>query len=225
MDKLTLSAKPRDIKSVKINKARKEGLIPAVLYGNKLSNANLFLNKGEFEKIFKKAGESTIINLVTEADKKTHNVLIQEVQHNYLTHDIQHVDFYEVSMTEKLRAKVALEFVGESTAVKNLGGVLVRILNEIEVECLPVDLPHNIEVNISALATLTDSIHIKDLKVPEKVKILSSADEIVVKVQPPRDVEAELSAPVVEDVSKVEGAAEEKPATEETKPETKDKKE
>jgi large subunit ribosomal protein L25 len=127
-------------------------------------------------------------------------------------------------MTEKLKAKVALEYVGESAAVKNLGGVLVRVLNEIEVECLPMDLPHNITVDIAKLAALTDSIHVKDLHVSDKVKILAGLDEIVAKVQPPRDVEAELSTPVVEDVSKVEGAAENKPVEEKAEA-SKDKKE
>jgi large subunit ribosomal protein L25 len=117
-------------------------------------------------------------------------------------------------MTEKLKAKVVLEFIGESAAVKTLGGVLVKVLSEVEVECLPADLPHNIPVSLEVLKTLTDSVHVKDLQVPAKVKILTPTDEMIVKVQPPRDVEAELAAPVVEDVSKVEGAAEDKPAAE-----------
>ena len=123
-----------------------------------------------------------------------------------------HVDFYEINMTEKLKANVALEFTGESSAVKTLGGVLVKILNEVEIECLPADLPHNIVVDLTALKTLSDTIHVKDLPVPAKVKIITHADEMVIKVQPPREVEVDLSAPVVEDVSKVEGAAEDKPA-------------
>ena len=147
-------------------------------------------------------------------DGKTHPVLIQDVQIHYLTSRPIHADFYEVSMTEKLKAKVALEFTGEAPAVKTLGGILVKVLSEVEVECLPADLPHNIEVNIDILKTLQDSIHVKDLSVPSKVTILTNPDEMVAKVQPPRDVEAELAAPVVEDVSKVEGAAEDKPVAE-----------
>ncbi len=224
MDNLSLLAQVRDTKTSQLNKLRKQGIVPAVLYGNKIANVNLSVNKGEFEKVFRKAGESTIITLITDNDKKSHNVLIQEVQHNYLTSDVQHVDFYEVSMTEKLKAKVVLEYIGESAAVKNLGGILVRILNEVEVECLPMDLPHSITVDISKLATLTDSTHVKDLQVSNKVKILAGLDEIVAKIQPPRDVEAELSTPVVEDISKVEGAAENKPVDEKTEG-SKDKKE
>jgi len=214
MDKLQLKAKVRDVKT-NPDKFRKAGQLPAVLYGHKVQNVALNVDAREFEKVLRKAGESTIIDLITE-DGKTHPVLIHDLQRHYLTSAPSHVDFYEVSMTEKLKAKVVLEFLGEAPAVKTLGGVLVKVLTEVEVECLPADLPHNIPVSLDKLKELTDSIHIKDLQVPAKVKILAPADELVAKVQPPRDVEAELATPVVEDVSKVEGAAEDKPAAEAT---------
>ena len=228
MDKIELKAAVRDIKE-NLNKLRKGGRLPAVLYGHKVKNASLSLDAREFDKVLKKAGESTIVDLVVDGGK-THPVLIHEVQYHYLTSRPIHADFYEVSMTEKLKAKVVLEFIGEAPAVKTLGGVLVKVLNEVEVECLPADLPHNIEVKLDSLKTLTDSIHVKDLKVSSKVQILAPADEMVAKVQPPRDVEAELAVPVVEDISKVEGAAEDKPALEgevkaEAKPEKAEKKE
>ncbi len=210
MDKLQIKAEVRDVKKSNPQKLRQAGSLPAVLYGHKVQNAALTVNAREFDKILKKAGESTIVELMTN-DGKTHPVLIHDVQIHYLTSVPTHVDFYEVSLTEKLKAKVVLEFSGESQAVKAMGGVLVKILSEIEVECLPTDLPHNITVNLESLKTLTDSIHIRDIIAPAKVKILTGADEMIVKVQPPRDVEAELSAPVVEDISKVEGAAEIKP--------------
>lgn len=211
MDNLQLKATDRKPGKITPAKLRKTGLLPAVLYGNKVPNQSLTVNLGEFEKVLRKAGESTIVNLMTE-DGKTHPVLIHETQKHYLTSQPIHVDFYEVSMTTKLKAKVALEFTGEAPAVKTAGGVLVKVLNEVEVECLPADLPHNIAVSLLSLKTLQDTIHVKNLEAPAKVKILTPGDELVVKVQPPRDVEADLAAPVVEDVSKVEGAAEAKPA-------------
>jgi large subunit ribosomal protein L25 len=213
MDKLQLKATVRDIKKEKPEKLRKAGMLPAVLYGNKVANLALSINARDFDKILKKAGESTIVELMTD-DGKIHPVLIHEFQKHYLTSVPTHVDFYQVSMTDKLKAKVALEFTGESKAVKQLGGVLVKVLNEVEVECLPADLPHNILVSLDGLQTLQDTIHVKNLSVPAKVKIITPAEELVIKVQPPRDVEAELATPVVEDVSKVEGAAEDKPAAE-----------
>lgn len=210
MDKLQLKAVDRDLKNSKPKGLRKNGHIPAVLYGHNVKNQNLAVSLSDFEKVLKKAGESTIINLVTD-DGKTHPVLIHDIQNHYLTSRPIHADFYEVSMTEKLRTKVVLEFIGEPKAVKELGGVLMKNLNEVEVECLPGDLPHSLTVDISKLNTFTDAILVKDISVSDKVKVLSPAEEVVAKVQPPRDVEAELATPVVEDVSAVEGAAEEKP--------------
>jgi large subunit ribosomal protein L25 len=207
MEKIDLEAQVRPAHSPA--KLRKEGMIPAIIYGNGHATEHLALSFSAFDKAFRKAGESTLINLVVGGKGK--NVIIQDVQRHYLTGKLIHADFYEVSMTEKMNATVQLEFVGVSGAVKASGGTLVTVLHEIEVECLPADLPHNIEVDISGLNTFEDSIHVKDLKLSDKVTVLTDAQEMVAKVNAPRDVEAELSAPVVEDISKVEGAAETKP--------------
>ena len=207
MEKLVLEAKPRP--EYTAAKLRKEGFMPAIVYGHNKATEHLAVAYPAFEKTFKKAGESTLINLMI--DGKSHNVIIQDVQRHYLTGKYIHADFYEVSMTEKMTATVALEFTGVSEAVKALSGTLVTVLHEVEVECLPADLPHNIVVDISSLKTFDDSILVSDLKVDSKVQILTNAEETVAKVNPPRDVEAELAEPIVEDVSKVEGAAEEKP--------------
>jgi large subunit ribosomal protein L25 len=207
MDKLELKSEPRD-SSRGLNRLRKQGKLPAVLYGHNIKNQGIMLNLADFEKVLKKAGESTVINLAT-GDGKTHPVLIHDVQNHYLTSKPIHVDFYEVSMTEKLKAEVSLEYTGESKAVKELGGVLVKVLNIVQVQCLAADLPHNIEVDITKLQTFTDTIHVRDLIIPAKVEMITPGEETVVKVQPPRDVEKELSAETpVEDVSAVVGAAE-----------------
>ncbi|MDB4940353.1 MAG: ribosomal rRNA E-loop binding protein Ctc/L25/TL5, large subunit ribosomal protein [Candidatus Doudnabacteria bacterium] len=210
MEKIELQAVARPTYSVE--KLRKEGSIPAIIYGHGKATEHLALSYSLFDKAFRKAGESTLVNLVIEGKAK--NVIIQDVQRHYLTGKYIHADFYEVSMTEKLKATVQLEFIGVSNAVKANGGTLVTVLQEVEVECLPADLPHNFVVDISVLNTFEDSIHVKDLKVDSKVEILTDHEEMVAKVNPPRDVEAELAAPIVEDVSKVEGAAETKPEDE-----------
>jgi large subunit ribosomal protein L25 len=208
-EKFTIIAQDRDPKTTNLDKLRKSGKMPAVLYGHNIKNQSITIGLSEFEKVLKKAGESTIVEIQTQ-DGKTHPVLIHDLQRHYLTTKPVHVDFYEVSMTEKLKSKIALEYTGESKAVKELGGVLVKILNEIEVECLPQDLPHAIEVNISVLNSFEDSIHVKNLAIPPNVKVISSLEDIIAKVQPPR-AEEELAETPVEDISKVEGAAETKP--------------
>lgn len=208
-EKLQIGAKNRDLVTTSPKAVRREGFIPAVLYGHNVKSTNLSVPSNEFEKLFRKAGESTLIELTTE-DGKVHNVLIQEVQRHFLTTKPIHVDFLQVNMTETLKATVALEFIGESLAVKADGGVLVKVINEVEVECLPMDLPHNIEVDISAIKNFSDHISVKDLKVSSKVKILTDADEVVAKVQPPRNVEAELTPTEPVDISQVEVVSKEK---------------
>lgn len=223
MSTLQLQTKNRDI-AANVGKLRKSGQMPVELYGNKIANLHLSVSQTEFQKLLRKAGESTIVELLTE-DGKKHNVLIHHVQLHYLTNLPIHCDFLEVSMTEKLIAKVALEYVGESKAIKELGGVLVKLLNEVEVECLPADLPHNIEVDLSKLVGLSSHIYVKDLIIPAKVSLLTETEDLVAKVQPPRNVEAELAEPIVEDVTKVEGVVkEDEPLVDQTKAKEEDKK-
>ncbi len=210
MDNVKLIASKRETKE-NVAKLRKLGQMPAVLYGHNVPTVSLKLKKTEFEKALKVAGESSIIDLSVEGDK-THPVLIHDVQLHYLTSEPIHADFYQVSMTEKLKADVALEFIGESPAVKAMGGILVKALNQVEVQCLPADLPHNIPVDISALVDFSSAIYVKDLKISAKVQIMNSGEEVVIKVQPPRDVEAEL-AKTTDEKAVVEAvvAASEKP--------------
>ena len=211
MEKITIAANKRTVTGKPVNKLRKGGVLPAVVYGHNLETTPLEINEREFAKAFKTAGESTIVSL--SIDGKTHPVLIHEVQNHYLTDRPIHVDFFAVNMTEKLTATVPLHFIGEAPAVKTLGGVFTRNLSEVEVECLPADLPQSIEVDISSLNTFEDAIRVKDLKVSDKVEIKANPDEFVANVVPPRS-EAELAelsqAPVAEDVSTVEGVV--KPA-------------
>lgn len=203
MEKLVLKATVRDT-ATPVKPMRKDGIIPAELYGHNVPNVHLAISQNEFEKALRKAGESTIIALEVEG-KGTRNVLIHDVQKHVVKSQPIHVDFLEVSMTEKLETTVALEYEGEAAAVKALGGTLVKVLNEITVECLPADLPHNLTVDISSMNTFEDVIAVKDIVLPKGVALVTDAEEIVAKVQPPRDLEAELTAPVEEDVTKVEG--------------------
>ena len=208
MDKIQLEVKDRNPATDLAKNVKKAGLMPAVLYGHNVKNLHISIAQNFFEKVLRKAGESTIIELKL-GDGTVRNVLIQDVQRHYLNSQPIHADFYEVKMSEKLTATVQIEFIGESNAVKALGGTLVKNLTEVEVECLPADLPSHFEVDVTSLANFEDTIEVKDLNVSDKVTINAEPDELVVKVQEPRDVEAELAEPVGEvDVSKVEGVGE-----------------
>lgn len=203
MEKLVLKATVRDT-ATPLKVMRKGGVIPSELYGHNVPNVHLSVSQNEFEKVLRKAGESSIVTLDIEGNGQR-NVLIHDVQKHVVKSHPIHVDFLEVSMTEKLETTVALEYEGESAAVKALGGTLVKVLNEITVECLPADLPHNLVVDISSMATFEDTIAVKDIVLPKGVTLVTDGEETVAKVQPPRDLEAELATPVEEDVTKVEG--------------------
>lgn len=217
MTNLTLKAQTRVVTGKKVQSLREKKLIPAVTYGHGVENQNLTLEYVPFEKVYKEGGESTLIDLVVD-DQKPLKVLVQEIQREPLTGAIVHVDLRQVKMTEKITIEVLLKFVGEPKAVKELGGVLVKSLDEIKVRCLPQDMVHEIEVDISTLNTFDDIVYVKDLKIPAGLELLENPNEPVVNVMPPRS-EEELKAleeKVEEKVGEVKTVAEEKKKAEES---------
>lgn len=185
MDTIRLEGQTRTITGKKVSTLRTEGLTPAVLYGHKIKNTNVAIPSKIFEKVYAQAGESTLIDLVLDggASKK---VLIQDIQRDALTGSVTHIDFHEVSMTEKITTEIPLKFIGESKAVKEMSGVLVKNMDDIKVECLPTDLVHEIEVDITPLVDFETSIHVKELNIPHGITVLEQQDEVVVTVTPPR---------------------------------------
>ncbi len=217
---MKLQAKVREISGSKVKNLRKEGNIPAILYGKGISNINLVLNFKEFSKTFKEAGENTVLDLVIDNNgkKENRNILIHTVQFDPISGLIIHADLYEVNMKEKVEANVPLVFEGESEAVKTENGVLVKNLLEVEVLALPGDLPHEIKIDLSALKTFSDVIKASDIKLPSGVELNIGKDDILVSVTPPRSEEelealSEEMAPV--DVSSIKVESEEKKVEEE----------
>jgi len=214
---LTLTAKIRKIKGKKVKTLRKKGVLPVVLYGPEIKNENLEVNLKDFEKIFNEAGQSSMISLETEGKKEKNLILIHEVKLDPLTSQPTHADFYQPILTEEIEVKIPLIIEGEAPAVKNLGGTLVKNIAEIEVKALPQHLPKEISVNVEKLATFEDKILIRDLQLPEGVKILRNPEEIIVHVAQLEKVEEELQKPIeekVEEVEKVEKEKKEKGAEE-----------
>lgn len=209
---LKLTVTPRTETGKALEKLRADGAIPAVLYGREVEPISLSVNYLDFSRAYKAAGESTLIEVIPEG-KKPVNVLIHDVAVHPLSGRFTHIDFYQVNMKEEIETDVPLEFVGESEAVKALSGVLVRSLEEVKVKCLPNDLPHNLEVDLSKLATFEDAIKVGDIKLPKGVQMLDDMETIVATVAPPR-TEAEMDAlneKVEMDVTKVEGVVKEAP--------------
>lgn len=213
---LVLSAKIRKDSGKKVKNLRKNGLLPGVLYGPKIKEAQpLAVDLKQFEKVYQEVGESGLISLEIEGQKEKIPVLIHEVSRDPLTEKPIHVDFYQPKLEEEVEVVIPIIFEGEAPAVKDLGGTLVRNISEVKVRALPQNLPHEIKVNIESLKTFEDYILIKDLKLPEGVKILRGAEEIVASVSPPEKVEEELVKPIEEKVEEVEKVEEKKKEEEE----------
>ncbi|HEX8974543.1 MAG TPA: 50S ribosomal protein L25 [Patescibacteria group bacterium] len=214
---ITLKADVRELTGKKAKKLRKQDLIPAVMYGNKIAAQNLQVNELDFSRVYSKAGESALIEL--EVAGKKVNVLIHEIQHEPMSGRVSHVDFFQVNMKEEVETEIPLEFVGESEAVKALGGTLVKNMDAVAVKCLPADLPEKFEINLSKLATFDDVITVADLKTSAKVEIMLEDETVIALVSEPRSEEelAGLDQKVEEDVTKVAGVVKEAPAAEEKK--------
>ena len=211
---LTLSAKIRQKGLGKKAKAlKKKGILPAILYGPKIKTPLVLeLDDKNLEKIYKEAGESSLISLKIQPEGperkssasngtgQEYMVLIHEIQRHPLTGQIIHVDFYQVPLEEAIVVRIPLIFEGKAPAVKDLGGTLVKNISEVEVKALPQKLPKEIKVDVKNLKTFEENIKISDLRLPEGVKILKEPEEIVVHVLPPEKVEQELEKPVEEKV-------------------------
>ncbi|MFA7169825.1 MAG: 50S ribosomal protein L25 [Candidatus Paceibacterota bacterium] len=210
MDKIEISAEIRNADEVRAKTLLENGFIPGVVYGHGFENLSIKVNRKEFLGALREAGESTLVNLKI-GDKEIKNVVIKDYQVDPLTGAITHFDLHKVKMTEKLIVNVDISFIGESSAVKNEGGVLVTGQDSIEIKCLPTDLIQEIEVDLSKLEHLDDIIRVKDLNLPENIEVLDEEENVVVTVTPPRtDEEMEdLEEKPEEDVNKVEGAVKE----------------
>lgn len=178
---------------------RKEGLLPAVVYGPKRETSAVSIGAREFGKVWREAGESSVITLATESGAV--EALIYDVAVDPVTRLPIHADFYVPEAGKTVKVAVPLEFEGVAPAVKDLGGMLIKVLHEIEVEVLPKDLPHAIVVDISTLATLESHIMVKDLKLPPGVAVEAEPDEIVAMIDVAK--EEPEDAPV-QDIASIE---------------------
>jgi len=198
MEKIALTVQARTdedlAKSLRISK-----MIPAVVYGHGFENLHLKIDYQTFLRVFRKATYSTIITLTVEGGTEV-PVLVHDVQYHPVTDEIWHVDFYAVRMDEKVTTHIALEFIGKSEAVK-LGAVLNTNKNEVEVSCLPGDLVHNIEVDLSVLQEIGDTIRISDIVIPKGIEVLDAEEEPIVTAIEPKIIEEEEP----EEVEEVEG--------------------
>jgi large subunit ribosomal protein L25 len=229
MGKLILQAKKRTIFGKKNKALRQGGFIPAILYGKKTEAFPLEVKTQDFNNIYKKSGDTNIIDLVFEDQGKEQvkNVLVQDVSSHFLNGLPMHVDFYEVEMDKLIKAHIPISFTGESPAVDK-GGILIKSMNEIEVEALPSDLPHEIPVDIAVLTEFDQTIYIHDINFSSKVKVLVDQDTPIASISEPiseEELEKELGeAKSVEEIE-VAGEGGEDQTEDESKEELKEQKE
>lgn len=197
---LELQTEKRDNFGKGLEKFRKEGKLPAVVYGKGIDSISLFVSAADFRKVWKEAGESTIITLKGGSFEKPVGVIIHQVDIDPTSSKPAHADFYQVDMKKAIQVRVPLVFEGIALAVKELGGVLVKVLHDIEIEALPKDLPHEIKVDISKLKTFEDHITIGDLELPSGVSAVEKPEETVVLVEQPREEEVEETVRTIDDI-------------------------
>lgn len=205
MKKHSLSASKRDLLGRKVKKLRASGQIPATVYGKKVESASITVSADDFTKTYNEAGETGLVEL--SVGSSVRQVLIHHVQKDPVTRAILHIEFHQVDLKEKVHANVPLVLVGESPAIMEKRGVLLTILDEIEVEALPTDLVDKIEVDVSKLSEVNQEVKIGDLTIPAGLTVLSDATLTVVKVGSliTKEAEAEVAA---EEAAAAETAAE-----------------
>lgn len=209
---INIKAEKRE-KLGKLSALRNSGLFPAVYYGHKKEATPIQMNKSDFIKAWKNAGESTVVKLDIPGGEV--EALIHEVDLDPVTSEPRHADFYVFEKGHKVEIAVPIEFIGESPAVKELGGSLMKILHEIKIKADPANLPHQIEIDISLMTQLEDQILAKNINLPKGVDLMENPEEVVVTVTTPKaekkeeEVPADLSSIEVEKKGKAEEAVEE----------------
>jgi len=216
MARLKLEAEKREILGRKVKNLRKQGILPANIYGKKIKSEAIGVKVKDFVKIHEEVGETGIIDLSIKGEEKPRPVLIHNVQRHPLDDSFLHVDFHQVILTEKVKVKVPLELVGEAPAETQKTGILVQIISEIEVEALPADLPERFQIDVSFLTEVGKAILIKDLNFDrEKIKLEIDENQIIAKIEPLAKEEV-VVAPTEETTLPEEGKEKEEEKTPES---------
>lgn len=212
MEREELKTSRRDITGKKVRFLRREGLIPANLYGPGIESVPLQAETALLKQLLSKVGRDALISLKVDGDKKPRMVMLRDIQRDPLTGNLLHIDLFQVEMTHKVRADIPILFVGEAPAAKSSRVMLIENLTELHVEALPADLPPHIEVDLSALEEIDQAIHVRDIAAGDGVEVLTDLDQVIARVM---ESKVEVIEEVVEEVEEVEVEEEEEAAAEE----------
>ncbi len=192
MEKVVLQAEKRNVVGKQVKALRREGKLPGVIYGRHVEPIAISLEAHSTGLAMTKLTSSSLVTI--NVDGKEYPALMRDRQRDYIKGNLTHVDFLAVDLNEKIRAFVGVHYVGVSGAVKDYNGVLVHNLEQLEVECLPTDLPERIEIDISVLAKIGDGIRVHDVKISDKVRIVTDGDEMVAVVTLAKEEDAAAGA-------------------------------
>jgi large subunit ribosomal protein L25 len=211
VDRVELTVAQRSVLGKKVKALRRNGITPANVYGHRIESQAVEVDTVTLAHTLKKLERNAILSLSIEGEKAVRPVIVREVRRDLLNDKIVHVDFYQVSLAEKMKADVPFILVGKAPAVEDLGGILLQGLDSIAVEALPADIPPHFEIDISSLTTFDSSVHVRDLVVDPKVHVLTEGDSVITSVAPPRKV---VEAVVEEEEAAAEEGKEEVAAEE-----------
>ena len=199
MEKVVLKATKRDVLGKKVGALRRQGKLPAVLYGHRIETTAIMLDAHEGAQTLSRLTSSSLVTI--DLDGKEYLALVKEKQRDFIKNRLLHLDFQVVSLTEKMSAKVGIELTGTAPAVKDFNAVIHTVLTEMEVECMPQDLPERIVVDISGLAEIGDGVRVRDVVLSDKVEILDDPEEIIVVAAATRKEKIIEEAPVEEEAA------------------------
>lgn len=185
MEEIVIQANRRELIGKQVKALRRDGKLPAIMYGKQIDTMPIVLELKESSKILSGLSPSALIQI--QLDGEEYYALVREKQRDILLGTLTHVDFQAVSLTETVRAEVAIDLVGDSPAVREIGGLLVTNVEQLDVEALPRDLPERIEVDVSKLETIGDAIYVRDLSLPESVTVFAEPDDVIVVVTLPAE--------------------------------------
>jgi len=199
-----LTVEPRSMIGKQSRQLRRQDLVPAVVYGPNIDPQSIQVPMKELERVYLRAGNITLIDLKVGEGAAARKVFIHNVQRNPVNHGLIHVDFLEVNLREEMTASVPINLIGEAPAVHRNEGLLLNALDHVQVRALPMDLPPHLDLDITGLEELDQALYVSDLTMPENVTLITSEEELVVKI----------TALPVEEVEEVEEEAEEGEAAE-----------
>jgi large subunit ribosomal protein L25 len=222
MDKIELKVTNREILGKKVKHLRRQGITPVHLFGHGIKSLALQCGTGELERVLGQAGQTRLISLKLDKEKKPRSVVVREFDRDWRKGQLVHVDFYQVKMEEKIKLEVPVVLVGEAPALKSKTNMLEHELGALTVECLPAKIPANLEVDINSLTETEQAIRVKDVILDKDITVLNDPELVVVKIsfRPVEKVEEKIVEEVVE--AEAEEVAEE--AVEAPKEATRDEK-